>query len=73
MFQWAIITRDHMKIDGLKNPSKCFCVFSEDGGLPKYVGFLSTGIFFLVVYLLVLLVLLIWGFFCPVGLLIEEH
>jgi hypothetical protein len=35
-----------MKTDGLKNPSVCFCVISDDGGPPKYVGSLINGIFF---------------------------
>ena len=52
MFRWAVIARDHMKIDGLKNSSVCFHVISDDGGPPKHVGSLING-FFLIVCLLV--------------------
>jgi len=62
-----------MKTDGLKNPSVCFHVISDDGGPPKHVGSFINGIFFLIVYLSVLLMLHVWGFFCPVCLLNEEH
>jgi len=62
-----------MKTDGLKNPSVCFHVIPDDGGSLKHVGSLINGIFFLIAYLLVLLIMCVWGFFCPVGLLNEEH
>jgi hypothetical protein len=35
-----------MKTDGLKNPSVCFRVISDDGGPLKHVGSLINGIFF---------------------------
>lgn len=46
MLQWVNITKDHMKTDGLKNPSVCFYVISDDGVPPKHVGSLINGIYF---------------------------
>jgi hypothetical protein len=34
-----------METDGLKNPSVCFCVASDDGGPLKHVGSLINGIY----------------------------
>lgn len=35
-----------MKTDGLKNPSVCFHVISDDDAPPKHVGSLINGIYF---------------------------